>query len=389
MDKGLAEFSLLGGPLHRLGCRLGLVRNGTDTVPLGLVLGVVPWMVLAVLALVEGLGRVLFSMEAIGGSVRLLVAIPLLFACEAVIDPKFAAFVRDIVRSQVVPAAARPALEFEIARIARWRDAWLPEACFLLVVALLAWSDSNQNYFAHLSGSREGSSNPSAVSAATWTSQWYWAVCMTMFRFLLLRWLWRLALWCFFLWRVSRLDLHLVPGHPDRAGGLGYLEFVHIGFAPLVFALSATQSASLAQEIASGRMTFAAIYPSVAIALVVDALLFVGPLFVFSRKLRKCRVKGILDYGELGERYANEFESKWLGPGPAPDEPLLGTSDVQSLANLIDAVDDVRDMRTVPMSADMLIYLAVAALLPLLPLALFQYPLATLLEKFLEMLTGV
>jgi len=33
------RFSLLGGPLHGLGCRLGLVRGGTNTVALGLALG--------------------------------------------------------------------------------------------------------------------------------------------------------------------------------------------------------------------------------------------------------------------------------------------------------------------------------------------------------------
>jgi hypothetical protein len=39
-------------------------------------------------------------------------------------------------------------------------------------------------------------------------------------------------------------------------------------------------------------------------------------------------------------------------------------------------------MRLVPVSPGMLMYLAVAALLPLLPLVLFKYPLADLLAKF-------
>ncbi|HUL67442.1 MAG TPA: hypothetical protein VLW55_22805, partial [Burkholderiaceae bacterium] len=120
-----------------------------------------------------------------------------------------------------------------------------------------------------------------------------------------------------------------------------------------------------------------------------EAVLFLGPLFIFSRKLRKCRVKGIRDYSVLGEHYVSEFEEKWLGAGPAPKEALLGSADIQSLANLSNCVDLVRDMRTVPVSSNMLIYLGVAALLPLLPLALFKYPLMDLLEKFLGMLTGV
>jgi len=385
--EGLGDFSLLGGPLYRLGCALGLVRDRTNTTALGLVLGAFLWIVLLALALVEGFGHVLFSVEAIGAHVRLLVAIPLLFVCETFTDPRFTAFVHVIVRSQVVPLTARTALELEIARIARWKDAWLPEALFLLAAVLLSLATPNQNFFAYLSG-LTGGSNPSAVGETTWTSQWYWMACMTLFRFLLLRWIWRLALWCFFLWRVSRLELRLVPTHPDGAGGLGFLELVHTEFIPLVLAISATQSASLAQDIASGRMTFDAIYPGAAFILLVDAVLFIGPVCVFSHKLWKSRVRGMRDYGAFAERYVDEFDRKWLRADP-PGEPLLGTSDIQSLADLSNSVGIVRDMRLVPVSPRMLTHLAVAALLPLLPLVLFKYPLADLLAKFVENLSGL
>ncbi len=386
--EGLEDFSLLGGPLYRLGCRLGLVRGGTNTVALGMVLGAFPWLVLLALALVEGLGHALFSIEAIGKHVRLLVAIPLLFVCEAFIDPRFTAFVHGIVRSQVVPATVRPALESEIARITRWKDAWLPEAFFLLAAALLALTMQSGNFFHYLFG-LTGGSNPGVLGETTWTSQWNWMVCKPLFHLLLLRWLWRLALWCFFLWRLSRLELRLVPTHPDRAGGLGYLELVHTEFTPLVLAISATQSASLAQDIALGGMMIDAIYPSVAFVLLVDAVLFLGPLLIFSRKLWKCKVTGMSDYSALAERYVNAFDRKWLGADPAPREPLLGTADIQSLADLSNAVSIVRDMRLVPVSQSILMYLAVAALLPLLPLVLFKYPLANLLAKFVGGLSGL
>jgi hypothetical protein len=386
--EGLEGFSLLGGPLYRLGCRMGLVQNRTNTVALGLALGALLWIVLLALALFEGLGNVLFSIEAIGRHIRLLVAIPLLFVCEAFIDPRFAAFVNGIVRSQVVTATVRPALESEIARITRWKDSWLPEALFLLAAVLLALTMRNGNFFHYLFGFAEGP-NPHVLGEATWTSQWYWMVCMPVFRFLFLRWLWRLALWCFFLWRVSRLELRLVPTHPDRAGGLGFLEVVHTEFIPLVLAISVTQSASLAQDIALGGMTLDAIYPGVAFVLLLDAVLFLGPLLIFSRKLWNCKVKGLNDYSALAERYVNDFDRKWLGVDPAPGEPLLGTADIQSLADLSNSVSIVRDMRLVPVSPSILMYLTIAALLPLLPLVLFKYPIADLLAKFFDRLSGL
>jgi hypothetical protein len=367
---------------------LGLVRDGTNTTALGLVLGAFLWIVLLALALIEGLGHVLFSIEAIGAHVRLLVTVPLLFVCEAFIDPRFAAFVRGIVQSQVVPAIALPALGSEIERVARWKDAWLPEVLFLLVTVLLGLTLRNENILDYLSGIT-GGSNASGMRNAAWTSQWYWLVCVTVFRFLLLRWLWRLALWSFFLWRVSRLELRLVPIHPDRAGGLGFLQLVHTEFIPLVLAISAAQSASLAQDIASGRMTFDSIYSFIAIILVVDAALFLGPLLIFSRKLWKCQVKGLTDYGTFAERYVNAFDRKWLGADSAPGEPVLGTADIQSLADLSNSVSIVRDMRLVPVSPSMLMYLAVAALLPMLPLLLLKYPIADLLAKFFNGLSGL
>jgi hypothetical protein len=100
---GLADFSLLGGPLYRLGCRLGLVHRRTDTIALGLVLGAFLWIVLLALALVEGFSHVLFSLGAIGAHVRLLLVIPLLFVSEPFIDPRFTAFVQGIVRCRSCP----------------------------------------------------------------------------------------------------------------------------------------------------------------------------------------------------------------------------------------------------------------------------------------------
>ena len=134
----LEKFSLLGGPLHRLGRHLGLVREETNTVALGLVLGLLPWSILLALASIGGVSDRLFSLSAIAADVRLLVVIPLFFLCESSLDPRLRDFVSTIVRSGVVPSSALPALESEIARTGRWKDAWLPEAMCLLAAALLS-----------------------------------------------------------------------------------------------------------------------------------------------------------------------------------------------------------------------------------------------------------
>jgi hypothetical protein len=107
----LEKFSLLGGPLHRLGRRLGLVRGETNTVALGLALGLLSWSILLALASFGGVSDKLFSLSAIAVDVRLLVVIPLFFLCESSLDPRVKDFVSTIVRSGAVPSNALPALE--------------------------------------------------------------------------------------------------------------------------------------------------------------------------------------------------------------------------------------------------------------------------------------
>lgn len=379
----LPDLSLLGGPLHRLGLRLRLVRGKTNTILLGVALGALLWTVTVGLAFLEGLSGQIFSLAMIAGHLRLLAAIPLFFICETWIDPQFTAFVRTIVRSGVVPTASLPHLKSEIGSIARLRDAWLPEVLFLVPALLLSVFAPHLN----LSGLTTGA-NPTLVEGhITMTGVWYQIVCLPLFRFFIFRWLWRLGLWWRFLWRLARLDLHLVPTHPDLTAGLGGLEVVHTHFLPLVLAISIVNGASFAEEISVGVTAFEAIYPEVAVILIVDALLFLGPLFIFAWKLWVCRVKGAAEYRTLAAHYVDDFDRKWLRTDN-PGEPLLGTSDLQSLADLGNSFNIVRNMRTVPFGPRLLVGLAIAALVPLLPLLLFRFPLSDLIEKVGRMVLG-
>ena len=380
----IEEFSLLGGPLYKLGYRLGLVQEGTNTTRMGLVLGALLWTVLVALAFIVGRGQRLFSLEAIGAHVRLLLVIPLFFLCESWLAPRATTFVSMIAGSGVVTRNALPALESEISRIRRWKDSWLPEVVCLLVAALLSMFASDLP----LEGATEAY-DPRRVNGITFAGLWYWIVCMTVFRFLILRWLLRLGLWSYFLWRVAKLDLDLVPIHPDRAAGLGYLEVVHMHFTPLVLAISAVECASYAEEISSHTMSFEAIYPALALVLVADAVLFLGPLFVFYPKLWSCRVKGLSDYMSFAESYVRSFDRKWMRGGSAPPEPLLGTQDLQALADLSTSTNVVRNMRVVPVSRRLLLGLAIPALVPVLPLLLLKYPIGDLIQKFFARLTGL
>lgn len=386
MNTTRQDLSLLGGPLHRLGCRLGLVRAGSNTVALGLAIGGGLWLVLIALTLAEGFADRVLSMSAIGAHVRLLVVIPLLFLCETVFDPRVRAFAATLVRSQVVPAAGVPALDAAIAGVLRRKDAWLPElACGVLAVL---WTVLGSRLDLHWYGMTTVAESGRLSSEMPLTGLWYWTVCMTVFRFLLLRWLWRLALWCHCLWRVSRLELNLVPTHPDGAAGLGYLEAVHAQLIPLLLALASIQSASLAEEFTAGTLRFEDALPALGMLIAVQATLMLGPLLIFSPRLWRARLDGLARYNELASHYVNAFDQKWLGKAPPPAEPLLGTADLQSLADLGNSVDRIQEMRSVPFTTRLLTLTVIATLVPVLPLILFKYPLNELAQQFLNNLVG-
>jgi len=201
---------------------------------------------------------------------------------------------------------------------------------------------------------------------------------------------WKLALWSWFLWRVSRLNLRLIPGHPDHDGGLGPLEGVHERFTPFIAALSILQCASLAESISTQTVVSSAIvYPWMAMVLLVDVALFICPLLVFTDKLWAARTAGSGQYGRFAARYVSEFEAKWTDRALPEGALLLGTPDIQSLADLSSAFRDVKEMRWITAGPRLLTMMALAAIVPFAPLLLFQYPVGELAEKFLSKLIGL
>ncbi|MCC6581414.1 MAG: hypothetical protein IT440_13335 [Phycisphaeraceae bacterium] len=383
----MQAFTLFGGPLQRLGRRLGLVREG-NTFSLGLALGGLAWGGLALLSLLQGVGGKFFSLSVIGVHVRFLVAVPLFFLCETWVGPRMAEFVLGLIRNGVVPEAARPLLAADIRCVGRIKDPWPAEVIFFL----LAVAAPVINLFVPFLPGRSGDlSAMLADNQGTFgpVMAWYQLFCLPLFRFLVLRWLWHLGLWCYFLWRLQRLDLRLLPAHPDHAAGLGYLEVVQEHFCALIVAISAVYSASFAENLASGAMPFERLYLMVPLLALALAVLFVGPLLILSPRLWACRVTGWGEYMGMASRYVSAFDHKWIRGANPPGDVLLGTPDMQSLADLTNSVTVVRELQWVPGSRRLLLGFAASLLAPMLPLLLLKYPIGELTARLFQTLTGL
>jgi hypothetical protein len=215
--------------------------------------------------------------------------------------------------------------------------------------------------------------------------KWYAYVSLPLFQFLLVRWYYRIFIWTRFLWQTSRIELSVIPTHPDRVGGLGFLADTVYAFTPLAVVHGAMLAGPMANRIFYVGGTLSEFKIEIAVLVVFLLCVVLGPLLVFAPQLAQAKRTGNREYGTLAERYVREFDAKWLRGGAAPNEPLVGSADIQSLSDLANSFEVVRTMQIAPITKDAVLRLIVATLAPIVPLVLTMMPL----EELLKTLFGI
>jgi len=380
---------VLGGPLYQLYLRSGLIRPSADLVERRILLFiVVAWLPLAILTLAGGSAfggvQVPFAFD-LGVHARLLLALPLLIAAELIVHQRVQATVRQFVDRGIVAAADRARFDAIIASVMRLRNS-APIEIALAMAAITfgywVWRERMAmqigSWYVEIDAAGGGN-----LTAAGW---WYAFVSLNLFRFVLLRWYFRLLVWYVFLWRVSRLPLRLNPLHPDRAGGLGFIGNSVFAFIPLLVAQTAVLAGVIGNRILHEGAALPAFYMEIASAVALLMALVLAPLPFFVFQLARAKREGTREYGLLAMRYADAFRDKWLGGQHPAGEPLIGSADIQSLADLAGAHDVLREMRVLPFSMQTIVRLAIVVALPYLPLVLAMIPLEELVGRFISKL---
>jgi hypothetical protein len=215
------------------------------------------------------------------------------------------------------------------------------------------------------------------MSPAGW---WRLLVSQPLFMLLELAWLWRTFVWARFLYKVSRLDLRLVPAHPDLAGGLRFVATSLRAFDPIAFVLGVAAAGSIAETtLVEGRPPDSFQSVVVGTALIV-LILFVSPMLVFTRPLMRARIRGMFAYGELASLLGMRFEQRWLAPLPKLDDDALSVQDFSATTDLYQVAANVRSTRMVPFDIASLVPLLVATLAPFIALLFTVMPPKTLLK---------
>jgi hypothetical protein len=155
-----------------------------------------------------------------------------------------------------------------------------------------------------------------------------------------------------------------------------------LGFAPGVGAFSAIEAAGWATRVSVDGTPIASFLAPLAATLVVALLLVLGPLFAWSAPLARARLSGEADYRELAMDYVRRFEARWEpGQGDRRSGELLGTPDIQSLADLANGFAIIQRTRIVPFGTEAILAVVVAVLVPAIPVVLLEIPVGELLRR--------
>jgi len=382
------DFSLvLGGPLFQLLRRAHLTGDALELLKQRiLVISMLAWLPLLVLSVLEGTAlagsaAVPFLLD-VEVHIKFLGVVPLLIVAELVVHERMRFVVKQFLERHLIAENDLARFDAAIASAFRLRNSVLAEVlliAFVYVVGvLIVW----RHYTALATTTWYAAASDGGLRLSL-SGVWYGYVSLPLFQFLMMRWYFRFFIWTRFLWQVSRLDLSLVPTHPDHVGGLGFLSNTVFAFTPLAVAHGGLLAGFIANRIFYLGASLPQFKIEIAVVVVFLLCIVLGPLLLFTPKLAEAKRTGNREYGTLAERYVREFDTKWLRGGAPPDEPLVGSGDIQSLADLNNSFEVVRTMGIAPVTKEAILRLAVATLAPIVPLALTMMPLEELLKKLI------
>ena len=371
-----------GGPTYRLETKVGLIRANSPVILRRAFVSVLfTWVPLLVLSGLQGAasGRFvgLSFLHDFAVHARFLLAVPILLIAESVLGPRLAYAASHFVESGLVGEEDIARFDAAIDKGLRWRDSILAEIAFIVLaytitrVTLVSMAVHVSTWYAL---------RTSSGISLTWAGWWFVLFCVPLFQFLGLRWLWRLFLWAQFLVRMNRLNLRLIPTHPDEAGGVGFVGEAQRYFGFILFAFSVAVAGVLANEVVFDKSPLQQFAPAIAVYVFLAVSLVMAPLLVFSKTLRRTKRIGLLQYGTLALEYTSSFHRKWIVERRQTEENLLGAADIQSLADLGNSFGFVERMNIVPVGSRTPILLALSCLIPLSPLLLTIMPLGELLK---------
>jgi hypothetical protein len=308
----------------------------------------------------------------------LLLAVPLLIFAEAMMERVVPLLVRHFTISGLVGVESAARFAAILRSIERLRDSIWGEAFLLVSIAGVICLSLFSNTLGEEMSWATDHSGRAGIGFAGW---WFLIVGRAVFTGLLAIWVWRFFVGWVLVWRITGLDLRLVPSHPDGAGGLGFLQGISKANAPIVLAISIVIAGRWAHEVLYHGTHLESLVPQAAAYLVIVLVVCLVPLLLFCRNLWIFKYRSLLEYGTLVGQQGRLVDEKWIRGRNVGEPPILSASEIGPVADANTMYEAVDRMRWVPIRTQAIVPLLAAALLPMLPVAALEIPVKDLVLK--------
>lgn len=381
----MPDFALItGGPVYRFLGRFKLQRTGQH-IALASLLTWFPLLLFTCISEATGSSDLLlrFVIDP-APHVRFLLAVPILLGTGPVVDRWLSTVLQHLKTSGIINPSDSQKIDEITHRVVTLRDSWIPE----IIILAIAYANSLQSLIFETRTTPVPwlimlNNSETSLRLAGW---WYYLISMPLFGFLITIWAWRFLMWAWVLWRISRLELQLIPTHPDEAGGLEFLTISQRVFSMIAFTMGAVISASIWQNVLyRGANVIDFRYTAIAYP-IITPLIILAPLTVFAPDLIRTHYKGLIKYSALANKYTESFDDKWIQGQNLKNEELLGSSDIQSLADLANSFAIIRRMRVFPFTLRDYTILSGIAAIPFAPLVITVIPAKELLQRLIGLL---
>jgi hypothetical protein len=323
---------------------------------------------------------------------RLLLAIPLFIMAEGMMHSTLTKLLPRLVSSGVVPPSEREHLRSVLIGIASLRDSVLPWIAIGAALISFFWLSAPKEVPHELlwvgpqsAAAQAGHAGPDGTSIG-FGAWWYLYVGRTIFLALLLAWFWRVVLLGVLFKRIAGLKLSLVPTHPDRCAGLGFMARIPIMFVPVVLGISSVFASGWAHQLVYHGVAIASLKIEIIAFVIILPLLCVLPFISFLGLMLRTKKRGLLDYGDLISSHGRLVRERWIEGKVIEDAPILDAPELGPIADTAAPYELIAKIRPLPLTMGSLMPLVGAAVLPMIILVALELPLKTILMTAMKIL---
>lgn len=381
--EAVREASLVrGGPFYRVQEAIHLLTaerwNLGRRILLAICLGWVPLVLLTLFFKPDTIGSLMRDYMV---NFRLLIAVPILLAGQVMMDDVFRMMIAHIRDAELLPSPEEAKMDLTISRLIRLRDSFIAEA----VIVAISYANMAGVMASRLAIAQGWALSDVGSGYHLSSAGWYSVlVSQLIYRFLIGISLWKWCLWVFFLFRLSRLDLQLIPTHPDKHGGVGFLGMSPLAIAPTVFAICGAIGATWRTLILKHEAHLMNFKIDAFILLVIMLIVAMGPLVLLVPKLGRLYRQGILQYGTLGQLHSVDFHKKWILNRKGHEDELLTAPEISTLTDYASSYENVGKLLPFPLDRGGMIGLVLAIVIPLMPVVLAEVPFVTVVKGLLS-----